>query len=340
MDMLALETRGSKSANDEQERFLLSLLSMGLERVAAEPERLANECRTVKQDTESHAVDNYSAFLQSAVCVRKVREELEHSGRLLHELAAEVPNLHAASSHVEQHAREMEALRKDTHTTAKKHSQLLELLEVPQIMDTAVRNEYWEEALELSAFARKMQTRFGSIPLMKSVQQSVERSEGLMMQLLLNKLQSQIQLPVCLQVIGVLRRMGRQSDEHLRCLFLQCRDLWLQTSIDEAMRQGTAYQQLCKVTDVMRMHVFEIVTQYRAIFLDFSAAQDEESGEGADGGLLYAWANRRVLSFIEFLEQNLKQVWGVGFGARAKDWLEGGSGSRLAKAGLGSGFRA
>ena len=208
MDMLALQTQSSSAAvaRDEQERFLLSLLSMGLERVAAEPERLANECRTVKQDTESHAVDNYSAFLQSAVCVRKVREELEHSGRLLHELAAEVPSLHAASSHVEQHAREMEAMRKDTHTTAKMHNQLLELLEVPQIMDTAVRNEYWEEALELGAFARKMQTRFGRIPLMKSVQQSVERSEGLMLQLLLNKLQSQIQLPVCLHVIGVLRR--------------------------------------------------------------------------------------------------------------------------------------
>lgn len=30
---------------DEQERYLLSLLSFGLERVAAEPERLANEIR-------------------------------------------------------------------------------------------------------------------------------------------------------------------------------------------------------------------------------------------------------------------------------------------------------
>ena len=101
-------------------------------------------------------------------------------------------------------------------------------------------------------------------------------------------------------------RMGRQSDEHLRCLFLQCRDLWLQTSLDDATRQGTAYQQLCKVTDVMRMHVFEIVTQYRAIFLDFSASQDEECGEGADGGLLYAWANRRMLTFIEFLQVALQ----------------------------------
>ncbi len=34
-------------------------------------------CRTNKKETETHAVENYGAFLQSAVCVRNVREELE-----------------------------------------------------------------------------------------------------------------------------------------------------------------------------------------------------------------------------------------------------------------------
>lgn len=86
MDLLpAVQPAGNHGSmgmsRDDQERYLLSLLTFGLERVAAEPERLANESLAVKKETESHAVDNYSAFLQSAVCVRKVREELEHSGR-------------------------------------------------------------------------------------------------------------------------------------------------------------------------------------------------------------------------------------------------------------------
>jgi hypothetical protein len=269
MDMLALHNESSALVvRDEQERFLLSLLSMGLERVAAEPERLASECRAVKIETETHAVENYSAFLQSAVCVRKVREELEHSGRLLHELAAEVPNLHTASSQVVQHARDVEALRKDTHTTAKMHSQLLQLLEVPQLMDTAVRNEYYEEALELGAFASRMRTRFTDIALIERLREDVERSERHMLQALLQKLQSSIQLPMCLQVIGVLRRTGRHDDQQLRSVFLRCRDHWLQSALDEASRLSSDYQQVCKVTDVFRVYMFEIVTQYRAIFLD------------------------------------------------------------------------
>ena len=59
-------------AKEEQERYLLSLLSFGLDRVAAEPERLAVESRANKKETEAHAVENYGAFLESAVCVRFV----------------------------------------------------------------------------------------------------------------------------------------------------------------------------------------------------------------------------------------------------------------------------
>jgi hypothetical protein len=280
--------------------------------VAAEPERLANESLAVKKETESHAVDNYSAFLQSAVCVRKVREELEHSGRLLHEVAAEVPNLEGACARVQESAGDLEKLRRDTQTMAKQHNQLLQLLEVPQLMDTAVRNDCYDEALELATFARKAAERHPGNNILSGVRSAVQSSLDQMQQNLLLKLQSNIQLPVCLSVIGTLRRLGRYSDAHLRYTFIECREKWLSAEFDEASRvgNGTAYVYLCKVTDLFRMHMFEIITQFRAIFLDFTSGAEEERADGDDDGwgLLCAWANARVKHFAEALERGLPAI--------------------------------
>lgn len=63
------------------------------------------------------------------------------------------------------------------------HSQLLEvtlasrttrtylrqILEIPQLMDTCVRNSYYEEALQLGAFAQKLQRLHPEIKILQEV---------------------------------------------------------------------------------------------------------------------------------------------------------------------------
>lgn len=43
-----------------------------------------------------------------------------------------------------------------------KHPQILEVLEIPQLMDTCVRNNYYEEALQLYSYVQKLNRRFGN----------------------------------------------------------------------------------------------------------------------------------------------------------------------------------
>ena len=192
--------------------------------------------------------------------------------------------------------------RKTNRLTLTHHTSLLEILEIPQLMDTLVRNGFYEQALELYAFAQGLGRMHPQLAVVQSIIAEVETTSNGMRLQLLQLLKSDVQLAVCLRVVGYLRRLESYDELALRSVFLDCRDSWLKETIADIPEDNPS-NFLVKLADQHRVHVFDIVTQYQSIF-----GHDAEAGNGEAQGLLCEWVGRKMQVFLSTLKTVLGGV--------------------------------
>ncbi|XP_078432120.1 conserved oligomeric Golgi complex component-related / COG complex component-like protein [Wolffia australiana] len=290
-------------ADYSQQQYVSELLSFTLDRLHKEPELLRVDAERVRRQMQEVAVGNYRSFVAADHALSACRDQLSAVSRHLDSMINEIPKLAAGCTEFLESSQKILEERKINQSLLANHSTLIDLLEIPQLMDTCIRNGNYDETLDLEAFVLRLAKVHSELPVIQALAVEVKRTTQAMISHLLQKLRSNIQLPECLRVVAHLRRVGIYSESEMRLQFLRCREAWL-SAILEDLDQRNAYEYLKGMVNCHRTQLFDIVNQYRAIF------NNDKSGneENYDGGLLFSWAVHQINTHLSTLGAMLPKI--------------------------------
>jgi len=292
--------------NPEFALYLSELGSHNVDRISSEPERVAGELHHLQQQTRDLAASNYKTFIQTSNCSKEIFQEFANTEQHLEKLIQKLPDFTEKCTQFQTVAGDVSRHRRLTSLTLAKHTSLLEVLELPQLMETVVRNQHYEEALQLHSYVTKLCKKQPQVKILEDIATAVTTSMKLMLQQLLGQLRAPVQLPQCLKVISFLRRMDVFGETELRLKFLQARESWL-NSVVAGVPKDDPYLHLTRTMEVLRVHLFDIVTQYRSIFSDDGDHLIVVGAEQTfDNRLLFtSWLSKKVQEFLKILATDL-----------------------------------
>ncbi|CAF1030794.1 unnamed protein product [Brachionus calyciflorus] len=334
---------------NESLTYLQELNSFHIDRLQSEPRNLYEQKQNIHEEIKNLAFSNYKTFIRTAQCSKDIYSDFSVIETKLDSLIQKIPDFSQSSDNFSKNIQNINTLRRSNNLTLQKHNQLLEILEISQLMETCVRNEYYDEALELANYVKRLDKKYSStIPLINQIVDDVNKSLNLMLSQLLAQLKTSIQFNQCLKIIGLIRRLDVFTESELRIKFLQLRDYWLDNLLSRIPSQDP-YHHVTKTIEEMRIHLFDIITQYRAIFSDddflssniLSGSQNITNlilnhKDLNESKLFYCWLNKKINFFLAILERDIK----LGVGNRLDGVLSQSMYFGLAFSRVGLDFRA
>ncbi|XP_048478311.1 conserved oligomeric Golgi complex subunit 8 [Plutella xylostella] len=311
----------SPSANHEYfsdiADYIQTLGSQNWEYIRKEPDRLEEEMKQLTEQTQDLAFTNYKTFVESADVSKAIMKDLGKSKESLEVFLDNMPGFIQECESFSQMVNNIVKEKSRYSGVRNQSEKLLELLELPALMREALNAEDYESALDIFTFIRNLSKRYTDVPIIQNTTSEIMTLWFETLYHLFNQLRYDLPLPQCLQILGYLRRAntvykstdGEQtvpsataSGDGLHLHFLKARNAWFENALEEAKNNESPDKLLRRLVELHRVHLFNVLTQHRSIFLtDAQEKDDELNGNSA----LSCWLKQKVEALALTLNQGL-----------------------------------
>ena len=310
---------------------------------APEDERVvaAAALAAAEEQLQSWTASHAGTFVEAERRARSFQQGLQSLLQQLGELEAIPKNMNMEENSLK--ISELSEQHRVRRRTLLQHGSLLELLELPALMDACVRSQLYEEALQIAAFAntlsRRHPTARNDCTAVHAVIQQIRSRQADLRRHLMARLRQTVTMPECLETVTAVRRLHQIELEErgnnvqnlerahtameyqLQIDFLEARDVWVDnrrsgSSLDNNFEMSSSGrprlhhphnpqdEPVLDAIERYRTRMFEVATQFNAIFrAEQHPKQTQQSA--ATTKLLSLWMARRVQLFHKLLQTQL-----------------------------------
>jgi hypothetical protein len=290
--------------------YLTHLTSLPLPALLTEPTLLQTQSHHLTSSLTSLTHTSYPTFLSLHRTTTSLSTSLDSLSSSLDSLLdTSLPALEECAAGWKERTEGVLKERKKARVVLEQHDKIRDLLDIPLLIDTCVRNGYFAEALSLASHATSLSTSTMQSPtspatpsppplILTSILAEVHHSITQMLHSLLATLHEPTRkLPALWKAVNFLRKMdafppsdGASGEDQIALAFLGGREACLKSALEGCGRDvqgliGAAHggeelgerekedvaKFLKKYIDVWREGVYDIITQYSTIFLERSS---------------------------------------------------------------------
>ncbi|KAH9592393.1 conserved oligomeric Golgi complex component [Schistosoma haematobium] len=276
------------------EKAVNELASSNLENLSSSVYQLRTVRDVLKNKIKSLAAENYHIFIDTKDASQNILEKTSEMSTANQAFLSQITEFTQCCSDILLKTRSIEASLKKNRSALENHTQLLEIIELPQLMQTCVHNGHYDDAISIFAYTKTLFSKYGSrYSVLRMIYSQVSAVASQFVHQLYNQLRAPLSLSSCIKTVVFLRRTGLLSEQELRLKFLQTRTNCLKSQINSSLLACTpkelagvdrreklsgflpfkeshdkSYWVATRRIEVTRVHLFDIVTQYRAVFPD------------------------------------------------------------------------